>query len=127
MPTPEPTVRVTRYEVSCLPPDAADADVFTLTVEWRGDDRWAVRRARAFYDAQGNRSWGYRWEDDREPVTDEERASYAQGYDEWVAAHRFDLDTALDIAKKAAPSMTVNGCTVGKVLADIAAGEADGA
>src|SRR5690606_407223 len=39
---PEPTVRVTRYEVSCLPQDNINAHHFTITVEWRGDDRWAV-------------------------------------------------------------------------------------
>lgn len=126
MSTPEPTVRVTRYEVTCLPPDYSDADVFTLTVEWRGEDRWAVRRGSVFYDAQGDRSWGFQWEDGREPVTDEDRESCNQAYDVWLAEHRFDLDTALSIAKKAAPLMTVNGWTVEKALASIAAREADG-
>lgn len=115
---PEPEVRITRYEVSCLPPDYPDANVFTLTVEWRGEDRWAVRRGGAIYDAEGNRSWGYVWEDGREPVTAEERVSYQQGYDAWMASHRFDLDTALGVAKKVAPLLTVNGWTVERVLAD---------
>lgn len=124
MPTPEPSVKVTRYEVTCMPPDYPDADVFTVTVEWRGDDLWAVKRGAVSYDAQGSRSWGYVWEDDREPVTDEEHASYRRGHDAWYDAHRFDLDTALEIAKKVAPLLSVNGWTAEKVLADIAAREA---
>ncbi len=126
MPVPEPTVRATRYEVSCLPPDYPDADMFTLTVEWRGGDLWAVKRGTASYDAEGNRSWGFVWENDREPVTGAEFASYEQGHDAWMAAHRFDLGTALDVAKKAAPGVVVNGWTVERVLARIAAEEANG-
>lgn len=37
--------------------------------------------------------------------------------DEWLAAHRFDLDTALELAKATAPNVTVNGFTVEKALA----------
>jgi hypothetical protein len=44
---PEPEVRITRYEVSCLQPgDHTNADLFTLTVEWRGNDSVRERMAR---------------------------------------------------------------------------------
>lgn len=43
----EPTVEVTRYQVSCLPAHHPDAVHFTLTVERRdiNPDRWAVLRS----------------------------------------------------------------------------------
>lgn len=36
--------------------------------------------------------------------------------DDWLAAHRFDLDTALKLAREAAPHVTVNGRTVADAL-----------
>ncbi len=36
--------------------------------------------------------------------------------DDWLDAHRFDLDTALMLAKEAAPKVTVNGFTVADAL-----------
>lgn len=127
MPMPEPTVRVTRYEVSCLPPDDINTPAFTITVEWRGEDRWAVMRNGAYYNLHGKKSWGVHWEDDREPVTDEEIAAYARAHEAWLAEHRFDEQTALRIAREQAPRIVVGPWTVEKVLADIAAGEADDA
>ncbi|MGW9375680.1 hypothetical protein ACWGVR_37385, partial [Streptomyces xanthophaeus] len=36
--------------------------------------------------------------------------------DEWLDAHRFDLDTALKLARDQAPLVTVNGFTVDDAL-----------
>lgn len=111
MPAPEPTVRATRYEVSCLPPDDINTRHFTITVEYRGHGRWAVLDGPFALDADG--------EPDYEP-----RSSICE--DEWLSSHRFDLNTALELAKKTAPLMTVHGRTVDQALAIIAAREAAG-
>ncbi len=98
---PEPTVRVTRYEVSCLPQDNINADLFTLTVEERSPGRWAVLRSGFCYDVDGNREY----------------ESIPSGRaDEFKARFRFDLDVALAIAKKIAPMIKVNRYTVADAL-----------
>lgn len=99
---PEPTVRVTRYEVSCLPQDNINAHHFTITVEWRGDDRWAVLHHGFCLGADGE------WDDEPRPSSRE---------DDWLETHRFDLDTALILAKREAPKLTINGLTAADVLA----------
>ena len=55
----EPTVEVTRYQVSCLPSDHPDAIHFTLTVERRdiNPDRWAVLRSGFCYDTKGREKY----------------------------------------------------------------------
>jgi hypothetical protein len=101
----EPRVQATRYTVNCMPADSApDAHVFELTVEWRGHDRWAIIRHGECLDQDGNWSW------ERLPSSRE---------DEWLARHRFDLDTALELAKQAAPLVNVNGLTPATALARI--------
>ncbi|RCH70507.1 hypothetical protein DT019_03180 [Streptomyces sp. SDr-06] len=93
---PEPIVQATRYEVSLLPEDNINRRHFTITVEWRGDDRWAVCR---FHECLGkDGAWEY------EPRPSERD-------DDWVEAHRFGLDSALALAKQAAPDLVVNGHT----------------
>lgn len=105
-PIPEPTVRTTRYEVSCLPLDDIDAPHFTIAVEWRGEGQWAVLRLGSCLGADG--SWDY-----------ESRPSSRE--DDWKTTHRFDLDTALALAVEHAPKLTVNGHSVADVLARKAA------
>lgn len=104
------TVRPTRYEVSCIPEDNVNARHFTLKVEYRGRGLWAVTDGVDCLSESGE--WSY----ERIPSNRE---------DEWLAAHRFDLDTALRLAKEAAPKMTVNGHTVAHVLARHEAKKAD--
>jgi hypothetical protein len=100
---PEPTVRVTRYEVSCLPQNNVNADLFTLSVEERSPGRWAVLRGGMCYDADGVREF----------------ESMSTGRtDEFIARFRFDLDTALELAKRIAPTMKVNRHTVADALTD---------
>lgn len=98
----EPTVKVTAYEVSCLPEDHIDAYHFTLRVVYRGKDRWAVVDGPWCLDADGNSEY---------------ESLPSNRTDEFLAVHRFDLDTALNIARKYAPKMRINGFTVADVLA----------
>jgi hypothetical protein len=99
---PEVFVRPTRYEVSCLPPDDVNAHHFTVRVEWRGDDRWCVTDGHNCLGKDGD------WDYERLP---------SNRTDEWLATHRFDLDTALALAKDFAPKLTINGMTAADVLA----------
>lgn len=98
---PEPTERVTRYEVSCLPPDNINARHFTITVEWRGGDHWAVCWFGECLGADGE--WDY-----------EPRPSSRE--DDWLETHRFTLGIALMLAKQEAPKIRVNGRTAADFL-----------
>lgn len=120
---PEPTVKVTRYEVSCVPEQDINASMFTITVEYRGGGKWGVfRGGHRQLGADGTWSWGYQWPGgDREPATDEEHADYERGHDVWLAAHRFDEATALELAAAAAPHIRMNGYTVADALAAMTA------
>lgn len=93
---PRVNVQQTAYEVSILPEDDINRSVFTINVEYRGDGRWAAVRHHECLDAAGE--WSY-----------EMRPSERE--DDWLDTHRFDLGTALDLAKKAAPHIVVNGHT----------------
>lgn len=105
---PGPTVRPTQFAVSCLPPDSIDSAVFTIKVEWRGpsQNRYAVTRMGYCLGSDGE------W--DHEPIP-------SSRTDEWLASHRFDLDTALRLATEHAPKIVVNGHTVADVLTRAAA------
>lgn len=98
--TPEPHVQPTEYTVNCLPED--DGHAFALTVAYRGRNRWAVLRHGSCLSADGQ------WDYEMNPSSRE---------DDWLDEHRFDLDTALALAKEAAPKVTVNGHTVTDALA----------
>jgi hypothetical protein len=120
----EPTVKPVKYRVSCVPEDGPDADLFTLCVEYREAGRWAVTNGSTrHYAADGTISFGFGW--DREPVTDEEIDAFERGRDEWLAAHRFDEETALRIAREQAPLMRYRTYTVQDAL-DKAKEPADG-
>jgi hypothetical protein len=100
--TPTAFVRVSRYEVSCLAPEHRSSPYFTIAVEDRGDDRWAVLHWTRCLSSTG--SW------DREPPNSERE-------DDWLEAHRFDLHDALELAKREAPRITHQGRSVGEVMA----------
>jgi hypothetical protein len=93
---PDVSVQVTRYEVSLLPEGDVNRHVFTIDVEYRGADRWAVTRHGSCLGSDGTWDFGVK--------------QYDRG-DDWLAAHRFDLDTALRLARDAAPHVVVNGHT----------------
>ncbi|NUP47270.1 MAG: hypothetical protein HOW97_08145 [Catenulispora sp.] len=114
----EPHVQAVKYTVNCVPEDGFDSHVFALTVEYRGDGRWGVfRNPHCCLGTDGQWSWGYSWEGgDREPETDAEWDSYHKGREAWLNEHRFDEETALKLAKQAAPSVSVNGITASEAL-----------
>lgn len=92
----------TRYTVNLLPETDINSHVFEITVEYRGNGRWAVLRHGQCLDQYGV------WEYELRPSEREE---------DWIATHRFDLDTALRLAKEAAPGVMVNGLTAAGALA----------
>jgi hypothetical protein len=99
---PEPTVQAAEYTVNCLPEDDLDSHVFEIRVQYRGNGRYAVIRMGSCLGADGTWDQGVK--------------EYDRG-DDWLDAHRFDLDTALRLAKEAACHVTVNGFTVTDALA----------
>lgn len=103
-PQPEVFVRPTRYEVSALPEDHLFGHLLTVDVEYRGDGLWAVTlpRVRAVLSVEGE--WSYE-------IAASERT------DEWLAAHRFDADTALRLAREKALTLTARGKTAAEHLA----------
>jgi hypothetical protein len=96
------TATPTEYTVSAVPETHRGHYHFAITVAYRGDGLWAVCRMRECLGADGEWDW-------------ESRPSEREA--EWLATHRFDLDTALDLARREAPNVTVNGFTVADVLA----------
>jgi hypothetical protein len=105
---PEATVKPTCYAVSLLPEDDVNYRTHAVMVMYCVDGRWAVihQVTDTCFGADGE------WADGIKP--------YGRG-DEWLATHRFDHETALDLAKQAAPSVTVNGITTADLLARQAA------
>ncbi len=100
MTTLKPVVQATRYTVSCMPEGAApDAHVFALHVERNLDGSWIVTDGWGYLAANG--IWG-----DPMGLRSPE--------------YRHDLDTALRLAKAAAPNVIVNGMTPAGALARIA-------
>jgi hypothetical protein len=100
------TTRPTTYTVSALPEDDINADLFAITVEYRGRGLWAVKRLSQCLAADG--SWSY------EPTPSGRE-------DDWLAEHRFSREEALRLAEAAAPGVTVNGITVAEALRRTAA------
>ena len=98
----EPVVRPVKYAVSCVPEGNVNVSSFTVWVEYRGRGLWSVTDGAFCYDANGNAEY--------EPIPSERD-------DEWRAKYRFPLDAALALAKRVAPTLTVNGYTVADVLA----------
>lgn len=98
MTAPEPSVRATNYVVTAEPDwDHPDADMWTIEVSYRGNDTWGVYHRTRCLGANGEWSW--------ESIPTERR-------EEWIAEHRFGLDTALRLAKEQALLVTVGGLTV---------------
>lgn len=97
-------VDVTQVSVSVLPLDHRERRHFEITVEWRGNDRWAVMHLGFALGRDGE--WDY-----------EPRTSARE--DGWLDEHRFGYDEAFRLAVAAAPDLTVNGHRA----ADIAARE----
>jgi hypothetical protein len=97
---PEPTVRVVRVEVSCVPGDFH----FTIYVEFRGH-----RDGADWYSVTD----GFNPSDtlDRNGKWCLEAKPWSRS-PSWRKARQFTLDEAIEIAKRYAPNVTVNGFTV---------------
>lgn len=102
-----PIARPTTYTVTCLPDSIPDRSSWNITVEWRGQDTWAVKRWSDCLGRDGE--WDY------EP-------NPSSRTDEWIKDHRFPLAEALELAKRAAPDVIVNGFTPADLLEWHAAG-----
>ncbi len=99
---------VTAYEVCAVPYDEGGNYLsFVIKVE-RAHHKgtWAVRRMGRCLGADGEWDW--------ESVPSERT-------DEWLHAHRFDLETALKLAAEAAPHLVINGMTAADMTAWIEA------
>ncbi|MFF2731816.1 hypothetical protein ACFVS9_28395 [Streptomyces sp. NPDC058008] len=94
---PVVTVQATEYEVSILLEGDINRSPFVIAVQYRGGGMWAVTRHGACLGSDGE--WS------REPIPSERD-------DAWLETRRFDLDTALRLAREAAPHVAVNGRTV---------------
>lgn len=96
--------RPTEYTVSAsgLPEGDLDADLYSITVAYRGCGLWAIKRRSRCLGSDG--TWDY-------------ESIPCERTDEWLAAHRFDLDTALRLAAEQVPKVRVNGWTVHDALA----------
>jgi len=91
LPAPdEPTVRATRYLVTCVPEHRDPGGYRGVSVEYRGDDRWAVSDGILCLGADG------RWARERQSSERDE---------EWLATHRFDLATAQRLAEEQAKDL----------------------
>ena len=101
MTAPSPYAIATQYAVTLLPETDINSPFYEITVDYRGHGLWAITRHRECMNHDGGWDW--------EPIPSERE-------DDWLAAHRFDLDTALRLAKEAAPHVTVNGITAVEAL-----------
>lgn len=96
------------YMVACIPPTNVNYMAYAVTVEWRGpksktdpQEWWCVKWLGSTLNADGEWEW--------------EPSPSGRG-DDYLDRCRFDLDTALRLAREAAPNITVNGYTVQDVL-----------
>lgn len=101
-----PSVKPILYEVTLLPEDDINHNVFVITVQDRGHGRWAVIHNGSCLGADGVWDFGVK--------------EYDRG-EAWLDNHRFDLDTALRLASQAAPHVVVNGHTAAEVHARLLA------
>ncbi len=93
---------ITGHTICALPADDVNYRHYAITVEYRSDGMWAVCSGGFCLGTDGE--WEY------EP-------SSSNRDDDWLASHRFDEQTALQLAEEQAPLMTCNGITVQEALA----------
>lgn len=105
---PDATVLPTSYVVSCLPIGHDSRWEFTISVLHQADGLYAVQHSLRYWGTDGTWSFNPGW--------DEEVEEHQGAAAEWLAAHRFDHDTALRIAKEQAPRLVYRGLTVAEVL-----------
>ena len=103
----EVSVEAVSYEVTAYPFHDINRDLFTVRVERRGEDSWAVMRRSQCWNRR-TKQWDY------EPLPSSRTEAFKR-------THRFPLDQALDIARKVAPTLSVMGLTVQQAAAEAAA------
>jgi hypothetical protein len=97
-------VTPTIFEVTVLPPDFPDGYLWTINVEYRGSNLWAiVHHSSNVYGKTG--MWDY------EPIPSERT-------DEWLEKYRWSLHDALEIAQKIAPDLKFRGMSPEDALRD---------
>lgn len=99
---------IAAYSVSCVPDHPMAGDLWEIEVLYTGcahfgvvkpeDQRWAV----VLRD---------HWVLNRDGKWDPNDLLPGERDDEWIAAHRFDHDTALRLAQELAPGIVINGET----------------
>jgi len=104
MTTPIPAVhyRLTEVTVSAIPEGNVNHTLYSVKVQWRGGETYAVERHGQVLGSDGE--WDY------EPLPSSRE-------DDWIATHRFTYDRAHQLACEAATHVVVNGFTVADVLA----------
>lgn len=95
--------KATTYTVCAVPETVQDWMMFAITVEETAPDRWAVRRSKRCLNANGEWEW--------ESIPSERE-------DDFLARCRFDLDTALGMARRVAPTLRINGITAARAAAE---------
>jgi hypothetical protein len=100
---------VTSYEVSIWPEDCTgmDSAMYCCSVLYSGYGNWTVRRGSASSDAPVLGTDG-EWHRERLPSERRKRE---------LAEHRFDLETALKLARDMAPRVELNGLNSEQALA----------
>lgn len=98
--------QATEFMVTAVPEELDELDLdtwaFQLTVARRGPHSWAViRRGRVWEESSG------KWVDEPHPSSRD---------DEFIARTRYNLNTALSIAERLAPDVTVNGYTIADII-----------
>ena len=78
------------YEVTLLPKDYREGYLWTITVEYRGRDLWAVKRNGECLGKDGTWEW-----------------ESSNREDDWVTSHRFGLQEALELANEWAPKVEI--------------------
>lgn len=97
----------TTYTVCAVPETVRDWDMFAISVEKTAPDRWAVRRRKRCLNSDAEWEW--------ESIPSERT-------DDFLARCRFDLDTALEMARRVAPTLRVNGITAARAAVEWAEG-----
>ena len=82
------------YEVTLLPKDYREGYLWTITVEYRGRDLWAVKRNGECLGKDGTWDW-------------ESNPSSREDDPDWLPAHRFGLQEALELANEWAPKVEI--------------------
>lgn len=105
----EPRTVVTSYKVTIWPEDCSgiDPSAWCCSVVYQGYGNWSVQRGDYSGDAPRlGRDGGWHYENLPSDRTREE-----------LAEHRFDLETALKLAREMAPRVEINGLTAEAALA----------